>query len=154
MNNNKIYATIIAFMAIIATASAQISSTYCPEIALEDIRLEPTGKAHRYKLTLTLVNTGNLDAEFGGESKDEAQKVGWQLYWSSDDRFNAGDMFIVGDYFAQHILAPEQRIQESFELKIVEKNSFMQRLVLLFDPQERLMECDETNNVRVLSLPK
>lgn len=133
---------------------AQISSTYCPDIAIKSVSIAASGKSKKYTLSVSIANIGSTDAKLRGDDFIADDDAGWQLYLSSDERWNGGDILVAGDYFQTHLLLPKQEAKETFDIKITEQSTFMRYLIFCFDPTEQLMECDETNNRFSVPLPK
>ena len=111
-------------------------------------------KKSKVYLSYTITNTGTSEVNLMGEDvKAENDNVAVKMYFSSDEKYQRGDILIGGDYVNNDFLAtnegklkPGESYTETVKVSTKTQTSFTPYVVFDVDAWQIVRECNETNN--------
>lgn len=125
----------------------------CADLILEELSVLKKTK-NSVQLAYTIRNIGQGRVFIGAKKKEEGIAIRGHL--SSSEHLSRGALTVGGDFLAvddsDAILSPGQSYSGSVKLPMYKLTKFTPYLILQIDPYQKILECDETNNLHYINL--
>ena len=125
----------------------------CSDLILEELSVIKKTK-NSVQLAYTIRNIGQGRVFIGAKKKEEGIAIRGHL--SSSEHLSRGALTVGGDFLSvndeQATLSPGQSFSGSMKLPMYKLTKFTPYLILQIDPYQKVLECDETNNLNFINL--
>ncbi|MFK7949863.1 MAG: hypothetical protein AB8G11_19895 [Saprospiraceae bacterium] len=123
----------------------------CYDLTIKSVKVLEKNKK-KIILEYTIKNKGTLPVPLEGASRSKKDNVGIHIFFSGDDKYNRGDLFIDGFFIdlpsnvESKVIQPGETYKAQLSISTKRKTSYHSSIIFHIDPIQMFRECDETNN--------